>query len=99
MSANYTPEQREELLRQFEEWRAEGSTALDAAKKIGVSYVTLLAWQKKLRQPELQKDPVPGNVPLQPEKGKVVLTTPNGLQIKGTCESVVKILKRLRDEG
>ena len=95
---SYTPEQREELVKQFEEWREEGHTAIEAAKKVGVSYVTLLAWQKKLRQPKLEKDPVPGTVPLQPEKGKVVLTTPNGLQIKGTCESVVKILKGLRDE-
>ena len=34
---SYTPEQREELVKQFEEWREEGHTAIEAAKKVGAA--------------------------------------------------------------
>ena len=43
----YTAKQRANLLKKYHELRKAGTSADKAAKKVGVSYLTLLKWEKK----------------------------------------------------
>jgi hypothetical protein len=54
----YTKEERAEALKIYEAGRANGLTAMDAAKEAGVPYITLRSWQLKRdeRQEKLLKD-------------------------------------------
>lgn len=43
----YTAEQQANLLKKYHDLRKAGTSADKAAKKVGVSYLTLLKWEKK----------------------------------------------------
>lgn len=46
----YTDAQQKSLLNKYHELRKSGATAEKAVKKVGVSYLTLLKWEKKYKK-------------------------------------------------
>ena len=54
---HYSPEQRTELLGQYNDLRKQGVKAVDAAKKVGVTYITLHSWagKKNPKKPAVKK--------------------------------------------
>jgi len=43
----YSPEQQKSLIKKYHKLRNAGMNAQDAAKKVGITYITLLKWEKK----------------------------------------------------
>jgi len=43
----YSAKDQASLLKKYKAERKSGTSAMDAAKKVGVSYITLLGWEKK----------------------------------------------------
>ena len=59
----YTPAQRARLLKRFTALRARGVTVMEAAKQIGVPYITLHNWEKKAGIAPAKKKAKPGREP------------------------------------
>jgi hypothetical protein len=53
----YDAEKKKELLKQYEQLRKSGKGAEDAAKEVGVPYITLHSWQKKKGKKPSKKAP------------------------------------------
>ena len=106
----YTAKQQAKLLKKYHELRKGGMSADKAAKKVGVSYLTLLKWEKKSgkkfktkrgRPPgkkaalkKALKVPKKKGRPTKAKKGGLTLVTPSGFRIEGITSA--ELIKVLR---
>lgn len=105
----YTKKERAELLRIYESGRANGLTAMDAAKEAGVPYITLRSWQLKSRDSKQEKfrkdiakivtspvEPVPvvsAKLEEPEEPNYPRLVLTSGNIVEGPLEGLIEILK------
>ena len=106
----YSAKQQARLLKKYHELRKGGMSADKAAKKVGVSYLTLLKWEKKTgkrikakrgRPPgkkaalkKALKVPKKKGRPPKVKKGGLTLVTPSGFRIEGITSA--ELIKVLR---
>ena len=43
----YTSQEKKDILAKYNHLRESGTNAYDAAKKVGISYITIRSWEKK----------------------------------------------------
>ncbi|RLC88694.1 MAG: hypothetical protein DRJ03_02120 [Chloroflexi bacterium] len=80
----YTPEERTELTRKYHAFRSKGVTAMDAAAKVGVHYITLLAWAKKEREAQCAETP---------SDLRIVMS--NGIAVYGSPRDLAQVLRNI----
>lgn len=93
--ARHTPEERKELLAKYRALRKKHATALDAAKQVGVKYITLRSWAldrgqltRSIKKPKAKK------ARGERFKKKVRVTFKNGTVIDfQTLEDFAKVVK------
>lgn len=107
----YTAKQQAKLVDKYHELRKAGASADKAAKKVGISYITLLKWEKKSgkklktkrgRPPgkkaalkKALKVPKKKGRPPKAKKGGLTLVTPTGFRIEGISTS--ELIRVLRE--
>ncbi len=106
----YSEKQKAVRLAKYNELIKSGLGALAAAKEVGVSYVTLLKWQKEAGQEKtlaksrkaklyrpLRRTRPPTQSPRPTKTGNLTLVTPEGLRIEGiSARELIEVLKALR---
>ncbi len=108
----YSTKRQSALLDKYHELRKGGLAADKAAKKVGVSYLTLLKWEKatgkriksKRGRPPGKKSALKKALKAtkrgRPPKAKIeglTLVTPTGFRIEGiTTKELIKVLKNLK---
>jgi DNA-binding XRE family transcriptional regulator len=106
----YTNKQKSTLLSKYKGLRKSGSTAEKAAKKVGVSYITLLNWEKKSGKPKGKKAvraalkkavAAPKKRGRKPgtalKGGGLTLVTPAGFRIEGiSTKELIRVLRGLK---
>lgn len=111
MAKRYSEKQKAKLLEKYSLQRKSGSTTVQAAKKVGVTYATILNWQKKPSKPKGKKNTTAilnkavarprgrkaTNQASQKSNGGMALVTPNGYRIEGiTPKELIQVLKTLK---
>jgi hypothetical protein len=108
----YSEKAKNNLLGKYHDLRKTGMAALAAAKKLGVSYITLLSWEKKsgkkvkVGRPSKKKIksalkkavklPKRGRPKARPYEG-LALVTPAGYRIEGiSAKDLIAVLKALK---
>lgn len=101
----YTQQEKTDLLTKYNQLRELGTNAYDAAKKVGISYITIRSWEKKggvgRRTRGAAADPSGAAsrnqtqaLPATSPSSGIVLTCPNGCRLEGlTAEEALKILR------
>ncbi len=104
----YSDQQRANRIARYHELMKSGETALTAAKKVGVSYITLLKWEKQTgaRKPGKKKAARKAGAARKSARktgqrraaaGGLTLVTPNGMRIEGFfAKDLIAVLKELR---
>ncbi|MBW1810790.1 MAG: hypothetical protein JRJ19_13745 [Deltaproteobacteria bacterium] len=97
----YSSKQRVATLSKYNTLRATGLTAMQAAKKVGVSYLTLLKWEKisgrKPGQPKKSGRKPVKQASVTVKKGQLVLITPAGFRIEGiSAKDLIQVLKAVK---
>ncbi len=106
----YSEKQKASRLAKYHELIRSGRGAVAAAKEVGVSYVTLLKWQKEAGQVKtpaksrkakpylpLRRTRPPMQSPRPTKTGNLTLVTPEGLRIEGiSARELIEVLKALR---
>lgn len=108
----YSAKQHTRLLDKYHELRKGGMAADKAAKKVGVSYLTLLKWEKKSGKKIKTKRGRPkgkkavlkkalklpkGKKKAAKPSGGLTLVTPSGFRIEGiTSAELIKVLRGLK---
>jgi len=90
---HYTPTQKQKILARYRDLRTHGVKAVEAAKKVGVSYLTIQKWganglEKVRTKPRtnLKPDPFEG----------ITLKTPGGFVIKNLSrQDLIAVLQAL----
>lgn len=92
----YTAKEKKDILAKYNSLRESGTNAYDAAKKVGISYITIRSWEKKEGLGRRQK----GTAATKPQQTKSTATgglsmvLPNGNRIEGlTVDQLIKIVK------
>ena len=92
----YTPKEKKEILDKYSSLRASGTNAYDAAKKVGISYITIRSWEKKAgvgRRPK-GAETAKASGPASKSSGSLSMVLPNGVRVEGlTAEQAIKIIK------
>ncbi len=95
----HTDKQKSTLLTKYHGIRKSGSTAEKAAKKIGVSYITLLNWEKSAGRPK-KPGRMPGRKPkaaVETTPARLTLTTPGGFRIEADDpKDIIAVLMGLK---
>jgi hypothetical protein len=110
--ARYTESQKTSILSRYHDIRKAGESAVKAARKVGVSYLTLNKWEKQsgkrmsLRKGRKKKAGKPGRPRKERAATKstialgergLVLVTPSGYRIEGiSANDLIKVLKALQ---
>jgi hypothetical protein len=97
----HTPKQRASILSKYNTLRASGLTAMQAAKRVGVSYLTLLKWEKivgkKTGKPKKKRRQPVRKASVSVKKGQLVLITPAGFRIEGiSAKDLIQVLKAVK---
>ena len=95
----YSEKRKQALLEKYSQLRSEGHNAQDAAKTIGVPYITLHTWEKKAGRTKARQGRVKkparaigrargrgrpsGSRATKSKKGNLTLVTPAGFKIEG----------------
>ena len=92
----YSQEEKKTILEKYNSLRNAGTNAYDAAKKVGISYITIRSWEKKEGLGRRSKGS--GGTKLAQKitssSGGLALVLPNGPRIEGlTVEQAIKIIK------
>ena len=92
----YTPQERKDLLEKHDALRKSGKSALDAAKAIGVSYLTIVRWQKEAGHPALAALGRRGR-PRSGAPAGLTLELPNGYKLVGlSADDLIGVLNAMR---
>jgi len=105
----YTPDKKKELLKKYHSLTKSGKTTSDAAKEVGVPYITLRSWEKKKggKKPAKTAGKKRGRpkgkartqakaATVSTKKGQLVLETPKGFRIEGLSpKDLVKVLREV----
>jgi len=95
--SRYTPEKKKELLKKYHALCKSGKTTAEAAKEIGVPYITLRTWERKTGKKRGRAGTKAKSASVSQKSGKLILETPKGYRIEGLSPSdLVKILKEVR---
>ncbi len=106
MAKRLTEKQKAKKLAKYRQLREDGKTARQAAKAVGVSYMTLVRWEKAAGKPPKKVGRKAGRKPARarvaaavgaPASARLTLTTPDGYRIEAdNPEDVVAVLKGLK---
>ena len=92
----YSAQEKKDILAKYNSLRDSGMNAYDAAKKVGISYMTIRSWEKKAGLGRRTKGPS-GTKPAKTSSGAaggLSMILPNGNRIEGlTVDQVIKIVK------
>ncbi len=97
----YSQKEKTKLLAKFSQIRTSGKTALQAASSIGVSYMTLLRWErangKAASLTQSGKRSRAGTT--DQATNKMSLTTPGGYRIEANSTTdIIKVLMALKQQ-
>jgi len=107
--ARYTPDKKKELLKKYNSLTKSGKTTSEAAKEIGVPYITLRTWERKkgVKKPTKTAGKKRGRpkgkartqakfATVTTKKRKLVLETPTGFRIEGLSpKDLAKVLREV----